>query len=135
MCLFICPSIWNAFNNKWYLVDRTQEKSVSWGLTWTNGAMNVHLVLPSCFKFLFYCIFSITIYPSCILFLWQSPHYYPCPWVLFPFCSIPPPPNLPTQCCQHTLYLWVSVLLFSSLDSIYEWNHMVFVFLSLAYFT
>ena len=24
----------------------------------------------------------------------QSPHYCPCPWVLFPFCSIPPFPHL-----------------------------------------
>ena len=64
----------------------------------------------------------------------------PCPWVLFPFCWILPPSKLsPTHnSCHLALYGPVSILLVSSvcsLDSIYEWNHMLFVFLWLAYFT
>ena len=62
--------------------------------------------------FLFYYILSIMIYPPFTLFHLhpllpqQSPHCWPRPWVLFPFCSIPPPPNLHillsmslSQCC------------------------------------
>ena len=44
----------------------------------------------------------------------------------------------PTSCQLLLIYESVSVLLVSSicsLDSMYEWNHMVFVFLWLAYFT
>ena len=67
----------------------------------------------------------------------------------FIFCSIPSTPlrylnpstpltQLPHS-CQLDLYVYesVSILLiswFCSLESTYEWNHMVFVFLWLAYF-
>ena len=70
----------------------------------------------------------------------QSPLCCLRPWVLFPFCSIPPYPKFPTPPSCHLLSIYesISVLLVSSvclLDSKYEWNHMVFVFLWLAYFT
>ena len=42
----------------------------------------------------------------------QSPHCFLCPWVLFPFCPIPPVPNLPpTLSCHPALYLWVCLIL------------------------
>ena len=45
----------------------------------------------------------------------QSPHCCPCPWVLFPFCSVPPPLNSPlpppTSCQLLSIYESVSVLL------------------------
>ena len=52
------------------------------------------------FKFNLYCIFPITIYTPYNPSPQQSPHWCPCPWVLFPFCSIPPPPNFLTVTCQ-----------------------------------
>ena len=63
----------------------------------------------------------------------QSPHCCPCPRVLFPFCLIPRPPNLPSpnSCRLFSIYESVSVLLFSSvcsLASAYEWKHMVLSF-------
>ena len=49
------------------------------------------------FKCNLYCIFfpwsSSPLTPS---FPQQSPHCCPCPWVLFSFSSIPPPPPLPS---------------------------------------
>ena len=102
--------------------------------------------LPSFLSFLslflslsLFCIFThfclILLYPPLPL---QSP--YCCPWVLFPFCSFPPPSTLHLHLsCQPILYLWVCLYLLvssdCSLDSTCEWNHMVFVFLWLAYFT
>ena len=68
------------------------------------------------FILFFYCIFSITIYPTYALFHLhphppqplQSLHSCPCLWVLFLFCSILLPPNPSTQeSCQPALYLWV----------------------------
>ena len=56
-----------------------------------------------------------------------------------PFCSIPPPPNRPPTNC-HLLSIYESVPIFlvssvCSLDPTYEWDHMVFVSVWLAYFT
>ena len=83
-----------------------------------------------------------------------------CVFFLLPFRPlIPPPPSnhhtvvhetfllftqflhsltSPSHCCHPALHLWVCLLFFLfsfSLDSTYEWEHMVFVFLWLAYFT
>ena len=87
----------------------------------------------------FYCIFPLPF----ILLMPSSPqlppHCYPCPWLIFPFCLISAPPNLSPHSCLPALHLWVClyfiVSLVCSLDSTYEWNQMVFVFLWLAYFT
>ena len=87
----------------------------------------------------FYCIFFhyhlVPLYPPEITTLLSMS------WVLFPFCSIPSTPNhphpAPTSCHLLSIYESVFVLLVSSvcsLDSTYKWNHMVFVFLWLAYF-
>ena len=90
------------------------------------------------FKFNLYCIFYyhlVTIYPKPL----AIPTLLSMSWVLFHFTSIPPPPNhSPTS--YHLLSIYESIPIFIvssvySLDSIYEWNHMVFVFLWLAYFT
>ena len=83
-------------------------------------------------------IFSLPFSLLILLFPLQSPHCCPCPWVLFPFGSAPPPPNLPIAFILLYSYESVSVLLVSSvclLDSTHEWNHVVYVFLWLAYFT
>ena len=71
----------------------------------------------------------------------QSPHCYPCPWVLSSLYSIPLSPNLPPlaiavilHSMYESVYVWL-VRLICSLDSTYEWNHLVFVFLWLGYFT
>lgn len=55
---------------------------------------------------LFACIFSITTYPTYAHFHFHihphNYHYFPCLWVLFLFCSIPPLLTLYPQSC-----LWV----------------------------
>ena len=57
----------------------------------------------------------------------------PSPWVLFPFCSIPPSLTSPYTSCHSALHLWVCTHFpcqsVCSLNSTHEWNHMVFVFL------
>ena len=89
------------------------------------------------FKFSLYYIFPLSFSPFISLLPPAINHCCSCPWALFPFHSIPPPPNHPLPAAV-ICSLWVSVLIVSSvcsLDSTYEWNHMVFVFLWLAYFT
>ena len=69
-----------------------------------------HILYLSNFFFLlfnFYCIFPITAQPPYIPSPHQPPHCCPCPWDLLSFCSIPPPPNLPTTSCHLAVYLWV----------------------------
>ena len=98
------------------------------------------LLLSSCFlvSFLLY-FFPLAYIPLTLPCPVQSPHCCPCPWVLFPFGSILPPPNPnPPKLSACSLYKSVSVFLVSSvcsLDSTCEWDHVVFVFLWLAYFT
>ena len=83
----------------------------------------------------FFYYHLVTIYPKPL----AIPTLLSMSWVLFHFTSIPPPPNhSPTS--YHLLSIYESIPIFIvssvySLDSIYEWNHMVFVFLWLAYFT
>ena len=77
----------------------------------------------------------------------QFPHCCPCLWVIYT-CSLssllffPPlfPLPLPSGYCQFVLYFNVSACillacLFCWLHSTYRWDHMVFVFHHLAYFT
>ena len=91
--------------------------------------------------FFFFCIllivtvfFPLPCSPFLLPFPLQSPHCCPCPWVLFPLCSIPPPTNLPrtlTSCHLLSIYESVPIFLDSpvcSSGSTYERNHMVFVF-------
>ena len=90
----------------------------------------------------FYCIFSITIYPPYILSHLhlshpQLPHCCLCPWDLFLFYCIPPllSPLQELSACSLN-YGFVCILLVisvCSLASTYEWTHMVFVFLWLAW--
>ena len=72
-----------------------------------------------------------------------SNHCCLCPWVFlfcFPFLLNPSTPVLPARnptSYQPALYKSVSILLVSSFcssDFTYEWNHIVLVFLWLAYF-
>ena len=66
----------------------------------------------------------------------RSPQCCPRPWVLYPFCSIPPPLSLAGVLLS--IHESVSILLVTSvcsLDSTYERNQMVLVFLWVAYFT
>ena len=93
----------------------------------------------SCFFLFFIVFFSITIQSPYIPFPTpQSPPYCPHPWVLFPFCSTPHALLSPRNSCHLlSIYDSVSIVLVHSvcsLDSIEEWNYMVFVFLWLAYF-
>ena len=69
---------------------------------------------------------------------WLSPHCYLCPWgfsLFFLFDSVLPSPLTqppPTAVSLLSIYESVSILLvssFCSLDSTYEWNHVVLVFL------
>ena len=57
------------------------------------------LLTPSIFfiflKFIFHCNFPLPFVPLMSPSCQQSPPWWPCPRVLFPFCSIPPPPHLP----------------------------------------
>ena len=83
--------------------------------------------------------------PASSCSLSQSPPCCPLPWVLytcsltrfFPFFSLSP---LPSGHCQFVPYFHVSsyillTCLFYWLGSNYRWDHMVFVFHCLAYFT
>ena len=104
------------------------------------------------YYFFFYC------WPYCIhpLFTPSSPLYPPlaplpgpsphcCLWLCVCACmffgqSLPVSPHLlPSEICQSVPcsyasgFIWF-ITLFCSLDSTYEWDHMVFVFLWLAYF-
>ena len=78
----------------------------------------------------------------------QSPPFYPCPWVIYtcslmrPFPFFPPLSLtlLPSGPCQsvprfHASAFLLLVCLFCWLGSTYRWDHMVFVFHHLAYFT
>ena len=63
----------------------------------------------------------------------QSLHCCPCPWLLFPFCSIPPPPNhSPSSCHLLSIYESVSVLPVSSVHLI---PHMTEIIWYLSFFT
>ena len=73
-----------------------------------------------------------------------SNNHHMCLWIIF--CLIPSPFSsspttlLPSDSCQSVLCIYESVSmlfvsLFCLLDSMYKWNHTVFVFLWLAYFT
>ena len=73
-----------------------------------------------------------------------TPPLCPCPWILytcsFPFFAPLWPSPLPSGYCQCIPYFHVSVYillscLFCWLGFTYRWNHMVFVFHCLAYFT
>ena len=81
--------------------------------------------------FYFYWIFFITIV-SPYTAPQQSPHCYPYPWVLFPFCSIPLPSHIPPPAViLLSIYESVPIFLVSSVcssDSTYDWNHVIFVF-------
>ena len=80
--------------------------------------------------------------------LCPSPHCCLSPWAVF-ICSLAnpltffhpySPSPLPADSCQSVpcIHASVSILftsLFCSLDSTYKWDHMVFLFLQLAYFT
>ena len=78
---------------------------------------------------------SILSYP--VVFAHMS--FIQVPW-LFPFFPPLPPSPLPSGHCQFVLYFHVSVsilltCLFCWLGSTYSWDHMVFVFRPLVYFT
>ena len=103
-------------------------------------SMSHWVIISFCFSHLIFIVFSpLPFSPLMPPNPQQSPLCCPCPWVLLPFCSIPLPPNLsPTNCHLLSIYESVPIFRVSSvwpLDSTYEWNHMVFVFLCLAYFT
>ena len=77
----------------------------------------------------------------------QFPHCCPCPLVIHTCCLSSPfsfPPLIPSPLlsayfpsapCFYTCDSVLFISLFCSLDSTYEWDHMVFVFHWLAYFT
>ena len=81
------------------------------------------------------------------LSLWLSPLCFLCLWVMHirsltnPFTifyPVPQPPPTPKAVSLFHVSMSVSILfisLFSSSDSKYKWDHMVFVFLWMAYFT
>ena len=83
-------------------------------------------------RLFFNWIFPLPFCPFTPLSPQQSPHCRPCPWVLSPFCSIPPP-HTPPPNCQPALYLWVvSILLVSAKCNepvrgrqiLYDFTHM-----------
>ena len=108
---------------------------------WANTLSLFFFFLGGC-TFLLY-FFPLPFNPFMFSSLQHSPHCCMCPWVLFLFAqslhTLPAPSTFPPILgCHPALYESVSILLVSSvcsLDSICEWNHMVFVFLWLAYFT
>ena len=58
--------------------------------------------------FIFIVFFPLPFSPLTLPPLQQSPHCCPCPWVPFPFCSVPPLPNLSLpHSCQPALSLWI----------------------------
>ena len=76
----------------------------------------------------FNCVFLNTIYCSYTPSYPQSPYCRLCPWVLFPFCLMCPPPNpIPSiALILLSIYESVSILLISSVCSLVstcEWNH------------
>ena len=118
-------------------------------------SMQLFFSMPSfaffCFSFQF-CMHSNVCVISFLIFivffhchlvplynLPQSPHCCPSSLVLFPFCSIPPSPHLPTiAVILLSIYESLSIFFVSSVcssDSTYKWNHMAFVFLWKAHFT
>ena len=78
----------------------------------------------SFFKLIFIVFFHYHLVPLC-----PHPNNHHTPWVLFRFCSIPPPPAT----SHHLLSIWVHLCFacysVCSLDSTYEWNHTEFVLL------
>ena len=89
--------------------------AVEW-VIWGSWGKGIHLlqyillfhVIPLKKKTLYKCIFPLPFSPLVSpCGSPQLPHCCPCPWVLFPFCSIPPPPHLPPLSCHPALYLWV----------------------------
>ena len=104
----------NAPTN-WATLSRAQHVPfiISFACMYARGA-EFKLTLPSIDIFIyFYCIISITIY---LLYIPQSPYWCPRPWVLFPFCLIPPPANThpPRSVSLISIYESVSILLVSS---------------------
>ena len=93
-------------------------------------------------------IFSIQNYRNTIDYIYYVVHYVLCftcyNWNFVPFNSLhqflPPSPSSPLVTTIF-LNLWVSFSfvmfsqLFVFLDCAYKWNHVIFVFLCLAYFT
>ena len=93
----------------------------------------------SFFKIFLLFYFPLSFSPLIIPSPLQSPHCCPCPWVFFPFTQ-----SLHSLACPPfavsllSIYESVSILLATSvcsLDSTHKWNHMVFTFIWLAYFT
>ena len=131
-----CPE--KQVEKKIYQISSTEKlftllKCEAGGQFWAKATHTLELNI---FIVNFYCILKNTIYP--LMPSTTSPyHLWLHPWgLVFPFCSILPPPHpppAPAQSCQ-----LVSTSLVSSaclLDSTYEWIHTVFVFLWLACFT
>ena len=85
------------------------------------------------FFFRNYFFFLKVIFPSPFSLLIPSPpqslHCCPRPWVLFPFCSIPPLPNCyhpppPPLSCYSALYLWVCLYFCLLVWFVYSLPHM-----------
>ena len=104
------------------------------------SSWKINNLLPALFgPFYFLQLIYLVIYLTFYLYVF---HYHTVLHVheSFPFCSIPLPAALPPLLAAILLpiYKSVSIVLVHSvfsLDFTYEWNHMVFVFLWLAYFT
>ena len=117
-------------------------------------------MLSECFMLIFYSYFSLLFKYSCSIFtpLRLLPHsswlstLEPTPfgivyvsvihvlWWTFPYFPPLSPSLLPSGYCQFVLYFNISgyillACLFCWLGSTYRWDHMVFVFHHLAYFT
>ena len=92
---FSCQNWWALWNpGRWIKHDYLAHPKY---LLWAWHCKRTCLDVVMCILFYFYCIFPITIYSPYTPFPLQSPHCCPCPWVLFPFCSVPPAPLLLVQ--------------------------------------
>ena len=70
--------------------------------------------------------------PQCLLYFLTRCLYLLIPFIYFTFPT--PTPNRPRQPPICSLYLWV-FFHFGLFNSTYKWDHSVFVFLCLTYFT
>ena len=128
-------------HSEWYYVYKTSQVHAAWGLYCTGKKHTIHETKPLPFfkKKEIFIFFPLPFSPLIPASFQQSPHCCTCPWVLFTFCYNPSTPNLP-RLAVIPLSIYESVPIFligpvCSLDSIYEWSHMVCVFLWLPYFT